>query len=147
VVTANLLSKTYGDANPPLTYAVGARGLVNGDLLSGVLTTSADENSAPGVYAIARGDLAASANYNLIFVPGMLTVDAVVRPPTSELASTLVNNTPPGMIVTAAMLPGSFSPPSGNGSGSTVLFADPRFDGVVICSGLNCVVASPAPRP
>ena len=146
-VAANALSRNYGAANPALTYTVGGRGLVNGDLLSGALITDADISSTAGSYAITRGGLTASANYTMTFLPGTLTVDAVFNPPTSAIASTVANNTPPGMIVAAAMLPVTFAPPSANSSGGTVLFADPRFDNVVICGGLNCVVASPALRP
>jgi hypothetical protein len=40
-VTADAKSRTYGDANPALTYQVGGAGLVNGDALSGALATSA----------------------------------------------------------------------------------------------------------
>ena len=146
-VAANALSRNYGAANPALTYTVGGRGLVNGDLLSGALITDADISSSVGQYAITRGSLTVSANYTMTLVPGVLTVDAVINPPPGDLASTVVNNTPSGMNVTAARLPVTFAPPSANGSGGTVLFADPRFDNVVICGGLNCVVASPALRP
>jgi hypothetical protein len=168
------VSKTYGQtATLPGTTISGAvqpgvTGAYLGDTLanltSGVADVSSDGAAATanvGSYVItaSRGSLASSSGYGFSFVNGTLTVNAAINPPANgvpgtvmnpppgDLASTVVNSTPPGMIVTAAMLPGSFSPPSGNGSGSTVLFADPRFDGVVICGGLNCVVASTEVRP
>src|SRR6185295_10202327 len=48
-VTADAKSRTYGDANPALTYQVGGAGLVNGDALSGALATSATASSNVGV--------------------------------------------------------------------------------------------------
>ena len=166
------VSKTYGQTAALPDYTIsgavkpGVAGAFLGDTLasltSGVADISSDGAAAtasPGTYAIlaSQGSLRSSTGYGFRFVPGTLTVDAAINPPTTGLAttglaSTVANGMPSGMIVTAAMLPVRFSPPSGtdssgNGSGSTVLFADPRFDGVVICGGLNCVVASTEVRP
>lgn len=41
-VTADNLSRVYGNANPALTFTVGDLGLVNGDQLTGALATTAD---------------------------------------------------------------------------------------------------------
>ncbi|PWR17904.1 hypothetical protein DKG74_20285, partial [Zavarzinia aquatilis] len=73
-VTADAKSRTYGDANPALTYAVTAGSLVNGDALSGALSTSATGASSAGAYAISQGTLAASGNYALTYVGADLTV-------------------------------------------------------------------------
>jgi hypothetical protein len=73
-VTADALSRVYGDANPTLSYAVGGAGLVNGDLLSGMLTTAADGMSSVGAYAINQGTLAASTNYALVYTGANLAV-------------------------------------------------------------------------
>lgn len=74
-VTADSQSRTYGDANPALTWWVGSLGLVNGDTLSGALATTAGTTTSVGAYAITQGTLAASANYDLTsFTPGTLTV-------------------------------------------------------------------------
>ncbi len=75
-VTADDLTRHYGDANPSLTYAVGGEGLVNGDALSGALVTAATTTSNVGGYAITQGTLASSTNYALTYVGGILTVDA-----------------------------------------------------------------------
>ena len=64
-VTADAKGRAYGDANPALTYQVGASGLVNGDSLSGGLATSATTASNVGTYGIGQGTLAASGNYAL----------------------------------------------------------------------------------
>ncbi|MNL48350.1 hypothetical protein D3C87_1712020 [compost metagenome] len=73
-VTADNLSRSYGDANPPLTYTVGGMGLVNGDTLSGALATAAQSQSSAGRYAITRGSLM-NGNYAIDFVGGTLTVN------------------------------------------------------------------------
>src|SRR5439155_10184896 len=73
-VTADAISRAYGDANPALTYQVGGSGLVNGDTLSGTLATSATTSSNVGTYGIARGTLAASTNYALNYASANLTV-------------------------------------------------------------------------
>ncbi len=79
-VTATSLTKQFGSANPPLTYAVS--GFVNGQTLttSGVTgqaacTTAATTTSPAGSYPItcAPGTLAA-VNYVFTFVSGTLTV-------------------------------------------------------------------------
>ncbi len=76
-VTADAQSRTYGDANPALTYVVGGRGLVNGDALTGALATVATTASGVGAYAITRGTLAASANYAVTYRGADLTVTAL----------------------------------------------------------------------
>lgn len=72
-VTANDLSRVYGDGNPLLTYTVSGAGLVNGDTLAGALATAADATSGVGKYAIAQGSLA-NENYAVTFVDGNLSV-------------------------------------------------------------------------
>jgi gliding motility-associated-like protein len=77
-VTANGKTKVYGQANPALDYTI--TGFVNGEDISVVnnsadINTTADVNSAPGVYPItlAAGSIIA-ANYDFSFVNGSLTV-------------------------------------------------------------------------
>jgi hypothetical protein len=89
-VTATSLSREFGAANPPLTYAVGCAGIssntcfgfVNNDsdipsVVSGtpIVNTTADSSSPPGDYpiTITQGTLSAS-NYTFNFVNGVLTV-------------------------------------------------------------------------
>jgi hypothetical protein len=82
--------------------------------------------------------LAASANYNMTFLPGMLTVEKAASSEPGTTASS----------VAMAFDMGRFAPlhpaPSENAEtadGSHVLLADPRFDGTVICldNGNGCV--------
>ncbi|SEG72792.1 MBG domain-containing protein, partial [Bosea lathyri] len=73
-VTADALSRIYGNANPSLTYTVGGNGLVNGDTLVGGLATTAGSTSPAGRYAILQGTLAASNNYALSFLSAVLTI-------------------------------------------------------------------------
>ncbi len=75
-VIANNVSRAATAANPLFSYTVAGGGLVNGDRLFGQLSSAADRFSAPGSYAIEQGSLAASANYSLSFVRGILTVTA-----------------------------------------------------------------------
>jgi hypothetical protein len=73
-ITANNQSRIYGNANPVLTFTVGGLGLVNGDQLSGSLATTAGATTGVGNVAITQGNLAASANYALTFIDGVLTI-------------------------------------------------------------------------
>jgi hypothetical protein len=77
-VKANNQSKTYGDANPALTYAVA--GLVNGDTLSKIgvtvsLSTPATALSNAGSYVITVVGAGSPGNYSVSYVNGVLTID------------------------------------------------------------------------
>jgi hypothetical protein len=66
-VTANGQTQVYGNAVPTLTYAVGGLGLVNGDTLSGVLTTASSSTASVGTYAITQGSLG-NGNYAISYL-------------------------------------------------------------------------------
>ncbi|MGJ4951470.1 beta strand repeat-containing protein, partial [Bradyrhizobium sp. HKCCYLS20291] len=87
-VSADAQSRTYGNANPTLTYAVGGGGLVNGDVLTGALATAANATSNVGGYAITQGSLGASSNYAVTYVGANLQVTprsiTVAADPTSR---------------------------------------------------------------
>ena len=148
-VTADPQSRNLGDANPPLTFAVGGDGLVNGDTLSGALATDATSASPAGSFAITQGSLAASANYTLTFVGGVLTVEA---PPSTSGpgAGLLTVGTSPSTGPDASLLtrisatgsepvisgsdPASWGSVLDNGSSSqAVRLQDPRFANVLVC--------------
>ena len=84
-VTAEAKSKTYGDADPELTYT--ADGFKNGDtdsVMSGKLERDPGENI--GSYAINQGSLSAGDNYTISYtgatfkiVPAPLTVTAEAK--------------------------------------------------------------------
>ena len=76
-VNANALSKTYGNANPTLTF--GYSGLAGGDdasVFSGALGTSVDKTTGIGAYAITQGTLSAGGNYTIDYTGANLTVNA-----------------------------------------------------------------------
>ena len=98
-VTANIISRTYGATNPPLT--VSYSGFVSGDttnILSGSpsLATSAATNSPVGNYTITvtNGTLNAP-NYTLAFVNGTLTVTQAVLTVTANNTNRIYGATNP----------------------------------------------------
>jgi MBG domain (YGX type) len=153
-VTANNASRTYGDANPALTYKVTTGNLINGDKLSGRLATSATVTSNVGDYDITQGTLR-NRNYEITFVGGTLTVtpgsiavtagDAPKPELTFAIAGNLVNNdTLSGALATmadgsssvglqtvnfGASGPDSGNSGSGNSGSSTMTVADSRLSG------------------
>ena len=136
-VTANSLKRFYGLLNPSLAWAVGGVGLVNGDVLYGSLSTTATTLSAPGDYVITQGSLFSSANYNMNFISGVLTVEQAMKTEPGSLSTSLLRS-----FDAARFLP--FQTPSDlmqDMGGDVVLIADPRFDGTTIClGGGDCVV-------
>ena len=69
-ITADSLSKTYGEADPSFTH--NTLGLISGDTASGVLTRTTGEDV--GSYTISNKDLTYGANYSENFVAGVLSV-------------------------------------------------------------------------
>ncbi len=74
-VTADSLSKVYGESDPALTYTITQGNLVGTDTLSGSLTRVAGENA--GTYTIEQGTLTDenNPNYTITFIPGALTIE------------------------------------------------------------------------
>ncbi len=70
-VTADAQTKTYGDADPALTYT-NSPALIGGDSFSGALARAAGENV--GSFAITQGTLSLTSNYTLSYVGTTLTV-------------------------------------------------------------------------
>ncbi len=73
-IIAAAKSKTYGDADPALTYA--ASGFKNGDtaaIITGALNRNAGENV--GSYAINKNTLAAGSNYTISYTGANLTIN------------------------------------------------------------------------
>lgn len=88
-VTADALTKVYGDADPALTYQITDGSLVNGDKFSGSLTRDAGEKV--GTYAITQGTLALSTNYTLIFVGAKLAITPALLTVTADNQTKLLN--------------------------------------------------------
>jgi hypothetical protein len=71
-VTADNKTKVVGEPDPLLTYSYLPGLLLPGDNFTGELTREPGENV--GSYAIQRGTLSLSNNYNLFFVEGTFTI-------------------------------------------------------------------------
>jgi MBG domain (YGX type) len=71
-VSADPITKVYGQSDPQLTYTVTSGTLLPGDVFTGTLTRQLGENA--GVYAIEQGSLALPGYYALTFVAADFTV-------------------------------------------------------------------------
>ena len=103
-VTADALSRIYGNTNPALTFAVGGLGLVNGDTLTGGLATTAGLTSNVGTYGITQGTLAAGSNYALTYNGANLTVTQRPLTITADALSRIYGNTNPALTFTTGGL-------------------------------------------
>ena len=92
-VTADSKSKSYGASDPALTYTVTSGTLANAGDLTGALTRAAGEDV--NTYAITQGTLAATSNYNLTFVPGVLTINQANITVTADAKSKSYGNSDP----------------------------------------------------
>jgi hypothetical protein len=70
-VRADDQTKTYGTADPALTYTV-LTGPVAGDAFSGALTR--DQGETVGRYSITQGTLSLGPDYDLAFTPGTMSI-------------------------------------------------------------------------
>ncbi|MFD1745489.1 beta strand repeat-containing protein [Rhizobium helianthi] len=73
-ITANNLTRIYGEANPDLTYTIGGMGLANGDRLSGTPSVTANARSSVGNYSIGLSGFSLSPNYAVTLVNGQLRI-------------------------------------------------------------------------
>ncbi|MFG1406937.1 MBG domain-containing protein [Xanthobacter sp. VTT E-85237] len=96
-VTADSQSMIYGNAVPDLTYAVGGAGLVNGDVLTGALATTASSTTSVGLYGITQGSLAASPNYSLTYKDANLSITARPLSVTADSQSMIYGNAVPDL--------------------------------------------------
>ncbi|WP_304437875.1 MBG domain-containing protein, partial [Terrabacter sp. Soil810] len=71
-VTADPKSKTYGNADPALTYSITTGSLAYTDAFTGALDRASGENV--GSYAIRQNTLTAGPNYDLTYVGANLTI-------------------------------------------------------------------------
>lgn len=71
-VTADDKSKTYGDADPELTYRITSGELIGDDQFTGTLSREPGENV--GTYAITQGTLSLDEKYDLTFVGADLII-------------------------------------------------------------------------
>src|SRR6184192_113430 len=94
-VTADAKSKTYGDADPGLTYQISSGSLVTGDVFTGALSRAAGENV--GLHAIGQGTLALSTNYTLTYVGADLTISKRAVTATADAKSKTYGDANPGL--------------------------------------------------
>ena len=94
-ITADAKSKTYGDAEPILTYQLTTGTLITGDSFIGSLTRAAGETV--GGYAITQGDLALSPNYALSYVGADLTITAKAASVTPAAAGKIYGAVDPSL--------------------------------------------------
>lgn len=72
-ITADNKEKTYGNANPQLTYQITSENLIKGDSIDVTLSTSAKTDSDAGTYEI-EVTTGTNDNYDITPVNGTLTV-------------------------------------------------------------------------
>jgi|GEM_PF-666750 len=75
-ITAHSKTKTYGEADPALTYEITGGELEEGDEVTGALARESGNNA--GTYAIMQGSLAVSPGshkYDITFIAGTLTIN------------------------------------------------------------------------
>ena len=105
-VTADNKSKTYGSADPALTFT--ASGLQFNDaqatVLSGTLTRAPGETVAGGPYAITQGTLAANANYTITFTGSSLAITPAALAITAESKAKTYGATDPALTFTLSGL-------------------------------------------
>ena len=70
-ITADAKAKTYGEADPELTYT--ASGLVGSDTITGSLSRAAGNNV--GTYDILQGTLSAGDNYEITYTKATFTIN------------------------------------------------------------------------
>ncbi|WP_210465319.1 MBG domain-containing protein [Rufibacter roseolus] len=94
-VKADDKQKTYGDADPELTYAITAGSLVNKDAFAGVLSRA--EGEKVGSYTIDKGTLALGDNYDLTFQGAKLTIGKKVASVVVDTKTKVYGNNDPSL--------------------------------------------------
>ena len=104
-VTADTQSKTYGNGDPGLTYAITAGSLAFGDDFSGGLSRLPGEDV--GTYAIGQGALALNSNYDLTFVGADLAITPRAIEITADAQTKIYGNVDP--VLTYAVTAGDLA--------------------------------------
>jgi surface protein len=98
-IVADAKSKTYGTADPVLTYSV--TGFANGDnesIITGALTRMAGENI--GTYTIEQGTLATTANYDITYTAADFTITKATLNIVAEAKSKVYGSADPALTYT-----------------------------------------------
>ena len=112
-ITADTLSKTYGDIDPTLTHTT--IGLISGDTATGALSRTVGENV--GAYTVSNNDLTYGNNYTEVFESGTLTITSKVVTVTAYSQSKRLAEADPELTFTSSPVVGSSLPNS-----STIAF-------------------------
>jgi fibronectin-binding autotransporter adhesin len=125
-ITADAKTKTYGNADPTLTYSVTTGNVVSGDTLSGSLARAAGESV--GTYAITQGGVtnAANGNYDISFVGANLTINRRAITITADAKTKTYGDADPtltyivttGSVISGDTLSGSLDRTAGNNVGT-----------------------------
>lgn len=95
-ISADVLSKIYGQADPALGWEITGGSIVDGDTL--VVAVSRDEGRDVGTYAIrvnVEGDVVSSGNYQVTTVDGSLEINPAALTVTANDIRTYWNLLPP----------------------------------------------------
>ena len=103
-ITAEAKTKTFGDADPALTYTISPV-LVSGDSFTGVLSRTVGENV--GTYAIIQNTLALSSNYEITYRDAGLTIGAKNVTIIADAKSKTYGDADPALTYTVSGLVGS----------------------------------------
>ena len=124
-VSANASSKTYGEADPSLTYSITTGSLASGDSLTGSLSRAAGETV--NTYAISQNTLSAGPNYNVTFVGANFTVNKATLSITADAKTKTYGNADPSFTYqvaglkngdTSSILTGALSRSAGENAGA-----------------------------
>jgi len=94
-ITADAKSKTYGEADPALTYAISSGTLAFSDAFTGSLSRAAGENI--GDYAINQGTVALNGNYTLTYVGANLTITPLAVTVTADAKTKVYGEVDPSL--------------------------------------------------
>lgn len=72
-ITADVMSKQYGEQDPRFTYQVTSGSLVAGDLITGLISRDPSEDA--GMHVLEPGSLSAGGNYQITFVSAWFKID------------------------------------------------------------------------
>ena len=99
-ITADAKTKTYGDADPALTYTADA--LASGDSFTGAISRVSGQDA--GNYAIGQGNLALNGNYTLNFTGANFTIDKKTVTVTAIANNKTYGDTDPELSYTSSAL-------------------------------------------
>jgi len=100
-VTADAKTKTFGAADPALTYTITSGALVGTDPITGVLSRTTGENT--GTYPIGQNTLTAGSNYTLNYTGANLSITAAAQTITfTALVNKLSTDVPFTLTATAS---------------------------------------------